>query len=136
MQTPEVSEPVLGTPVLGRGEVSAGEAGASASVWPRPVTGCVPAAGVVGGEDYEEVDRYNRQGRTGRASGRGAQQSRRGSWRYKRWEDLRATDILLTPPQRRWQQPAAGLGPHTGIRGLWPTGIWCPWLGSRACLVS
>ncbi|XP_044768028.1 E3 ubiquitin-protein ligase ZNF598-like isoform X3 [Neomonachus schauinslandi] len=40
--------------------------------------------GVIGGEDYEEVDRYNRQGRAGRASGRGAQQSRRGSWRYKR----------------------------------------------------
>ncbi|KAM4820079.1 E3 ubiquitin-protein ligase ZNF598 isoform 1-T1 [Thomomys bottae] len=45
--------------------------------------------GVVSGEDYEEVDRYNRQGRAGRASGRGAQQSRRGSWRYKREEEDR-----------------------------------------------
>lgn len=54
--------------------------------------------GVVSGEDYEEVDRYNRQGRAGRASGRGAQQNRRGSWRYKRWEDLHTTDILLALP--------------------------------------
>ncbi|KAM4813480.1 E3 ubiquitin-protein ligase ZNF598 isoform X1 [Urocitellus parryii] len=45
--------------------------------------------GVVSGEDYEEVDRYNRQGRAGRASGRGAQQNRRGSWRYKREEEDR-----------------------------------------------
>lgn len=62
------------------------------------MTGCVLTAGVVSGEDYEEVDRYNRQGRAGRASGRGAQQSRRGSWRYKRWEDLLAADVLLAPP--------------------------------------
>uniref|UniRef100_A0A8C4FHL3 Zinc finger protein 598, E3 ubiquitin ligase n=1 Tax=Catagonus wagneri TaxID=51154 RepID=A0A8C4FHL3_9CETA len=45
--------------------------------------------GVVSGEDYEELDRYSRQGRLGRASGRGAQQSRRGSWRYKREEEDR-----------------------------------------------
>ncbi|XP_037670112.1 LOW QUALITY PROTEIN: E3 ubiquitin-protein ligase ZNF598 [Choloepus didactylus] len=45
--------------------------------------------GVVSGEDYEEVDRYNRQCRAGRVSGRGAQQSRRGSWRYKREEEER-----------------------------------------------
>ncbi|XP_007937851.1 E3 ubiquitin-protein ligase ZNF598 [Orycteropus afer afer] len=45
--------------------------------------------GVVGGEDYEEVDRYNRQGRASRAGVRGAQQSRRGSWRYKREEEDR-----------------------------------------------
>ncbi|KAM5227334.1 E3 ubiquitin-protein ligase ZNF598 [Ctenodactylus gundi] len=45
--------------------------------------------GVISSEDYEEVDRYNRQGRTGRAGGRGAQQSRRGSWRYKREEEDR-----------------------------------------------
>ncbi|XP_071616472.1 E3 ubiquitin-protein ligase ZNF598 isoform X1 [Heliangelus exortis] len=45
--------------------------------------------GVVGGEDYEEVERYNRQGRTGRLGGRGSQQSRRGSWRYKREEEDR-----------------------------------------------
>ncbi|XP_031462639.1 E3 ubiquitin-protein ligase ZNF598 isoform X1 [Phasianus colchicus] len=40
--------------------------------------------GVIGGEDYEEVDRFNRQGRSGRLGGRGSQQNRRGSWRYKR----------------------------------------------------
>ncbi|XP_010189466.1 PREDICTED: zinc finger protein 598, partial [Mesitornis unicolor] len=45
--------------------------------------------GVIGGEDYEEVDRYNRQGRAGRLGGRGSQQNRRGSWRYKREEEDR-----------------------------------------------
>ncbi|KAM8798417.1 E3 ubiquitin-protein ligase ZNF598 isoform 2-T2 [Eudromia elegans] len=45
--------------------------------------------GVIGGEDYEEVDRFNRQGRSGRLSGRGSQQNRRGSWRYKREEEDR-----------------------------------------------
>lgn len=85
---------LCGGRALGVGR-SALRAGALASVW--LVTGCVPATGVIGGEDYEEVDRYNRQGRSGRASGRGAQQSRRGSWRYKRWEDLRAADILAPP---------------------------------------
>lgn len=65
---------------------------------PGTVTSYVLTTGVVSGEDYEEVDRYNRQGRAGRASGRGAQQNRRGSWRYKRWEDLHTTNILLAPP--------------------------------------
>uniref|UniRef100_A0A673VQA6 Zinc finger protein 598 n=1 Tax=Suricata suricatta TaxID=37032 RepID=A0A673VQA6_SURSU len=51
--------------------------------------------GVVGGEDYEEVDRYNRQGRAGRASGRGAPQSRQGSWRYKREEEDRDVAAAL-----------------------------------------
>ncbi|XP_027280765.1 E3 ubiquitin-protein ligase ZNF598 isoform X3 [Cricetulus griseus] len=46
--------------------------------------------GVVGGEDYEEVDRYNRQGRAGRASGRGAQQNRRGSWREEEDREVAA----------------------------------------------
>ncbi|XP_061848104.1 E3 ubiquitin-protein ligase ZNF598 isoform X2 [Colius striatus] len=45
--------------------------------------------GVIGGEDYEEVDRYNRQGRAGRSCGRASQQNRRGSWRYKREEEDR-----------------------------------------------
>ncbi|NWS75227.1 ZN598 ligase, partial [Crotophaga sulcirostris] len=45
--------------------------------------------GVIGGEDYEEVDRFNRQGRSGRLGGRGSQQNRRGSWRYKREEEDR-----------------------------------------------
>uniref|UniRef100_A0A8C6ZU30 Zinc finger protein 598, E3 ubiquitin ligase n=1 Tax=Nothoprocta perdicaria TaxID=30464 RepID=A0A8C6ZU30_NOTPE len=47
------------------------------------------AEGVIGGEDYEEVDRFNRQGRSSRLSGRGSQQNRRGSWRYKREEEDR-----------------------------------------------
>ncbi|KAM9209492.1 E3 ubiquitin-protein ligase ZNF598 isoform 2-T2 [Dugong dugon] len=47
------------------------------------------AEGVISGEDYEEMDRYNRQGRAGRAGTRGSQQSRRGSWRYKREEEDR-----------------------------------------------
>ncbi|KAM6165951.1 E3 ubiquitin-protein ligase ZNF598 isoform 2-T2 [Erethizon dorsatum] len=46
--------------------------------------------GVISGEDYEEVDRYNRQGRAGRASGRGAQQSRRGSWREEEDREVAA----------------------------------------------
>ncbi|KAM8777721.1 E3 ubiquitin-protein ligase ZNF598 isoform 3-T3 [Rhynchonycteris naso] len=46
--------------------------------------------GIVSGEDYEEVDRYNRQGRAGRASGRGAQQSRRGSWREEEDREVAA----------------------------------------------
>ncbi|XP_030901267.2 E3 ubiquitin-protein ligase ZNF598 isoform X2 [Melopsittacus undulatus] len=45
--------------------------------------------GVVSGEDYEEVDRYNRQARSARLGGRGSQQNRRGSWRYKREEEDR-----------------------------------------------
>ncbi|KAF2985791.1 hypothetical protein EK904_014956 [Melospiza melodia maxima] len=44
---------------------------------------------VVGGDDYEEVDRFNRQGRASRLSSRGSQQNRRGSWRYKREEEDR-----------------------------------------------
>ncbi|XP_036052987.1 E3 ubiquitin-protein ligase ZNF598 isoform X2 [Onychomys torridus] len=53
--------------------------------------------GVVSGEDYEEVDRYNRQGRAGRASGRAAQQQqqqhrRRGSWREE--EDREAAAAI------------------------------------------
>ncbi|XP_070617043.1 E3 ubiquitin-protein ligase ZNF598 [Erythrolamprus reginae] len=45
--------------------------------------------GVVSGEDYDEVDRYNRQGRGSRSGARGGQQNRRGSWRYKREEEDR-----------------------------------------------
>uniref|UniRef100_A0A8C5ILQ7 RING-type E3 ubiquitin transferase n=1 Tax=Junco hyemalis TaxID=40217 RepID=A0A8C5ILQ7_JUNHY len=48
-----------------------------------------PFPGVVGGDDYEEVDRFNRQGRVSRLSSRGSQQNRRGSWRYKREEEDR-----------------------------------------------
>lgn len=44
--------------------------------------------GVVSGEDYEEVDRFNRHGRPGRGGARGGQ-SKRGSWRYNREEEDR-----------------------------------------------
>uniref|UniRef100_A0A250YLL1 RING-type E3 ubiquitin transferase n=1 Tax=Castor canadensis TaxID=51338 RepID=A0A250YLL1_CASCN len=60
--------------------------------------------GVVSGEDYEEVDRYNRQGRAGRASGRGAQQSRRGSWRYKREEEDREVAAAIRASVAAQQQ--------------------------------
>ncbi|XP_061008528.1 E3 ubiquitin-protein ligase ZNF598 isoform X1 [Dama dama] len=60
--------------------------------------------GVIGGEDYEELDRYNRQGRTGRASGRGAQQSRRGSWRYKREEEDREVAAAIRASVAAQQQ--------------------------------
>uniref|UniRef100_A0A8D2M8G4 Zinc finger protein 598, E3 ubiquitin ligase n=1 Tax=Zonotrichia albicollis TaxID=44394 RepID=A0A8D2M8G4_ZONAL len=49
----------------------------------------VQSPSVVGGDDYEEVDRFNRQGRASRLSSRGSQQNRRGSWRYKREEEDR-----------------------------------------------
>ncbi|XP_023567470.1 E3 ubiquitin-protein ligase ZNF598 isoform X2 [Octodon degus] len=62
----------------------------SALLGARTVTGCMLTTGVVSGEDYEEVDRYNRQGRAGRASGRGAQQSRRGSWREEEDREVAA----------------------------------------------
>ncbi|NP_001028890.1 E3 ubiquitin-protein ligase ZNF598 [Danio rerio] len=42
----------------------------------------------VGGDDYEEVDRFNRQGRPGRGRGPGGQQNLR-SWRYNREEEDR-----------------------------------------------
>uniref|UniRef100_A0A452VBD6 Zinc finger protein 598 n=1 Tax=Ursus maritimus TaxID=29073 RepID=A0A452VBD6_URSMA len=80
--------------------------------------------GVVGGEDYEEVDRYNRQGRTGRASGRGAQQSRRGSWRYKRWEDLRESCCVRSQEQQETrrsedrEEDGRAKKEEAGLRGL------------------
>lgn len=39
--------------------------------------------GIVASEDYEEVDRFNRQGRSGRGRAPGLQQNVR-SWRYNR----------------------------------------------------
>ncbi|ELW67809.1 Zinc finger protein 598 [Tupaia chinensis] len=60
--------------------------------------------GVVSGEDYEEVDRYNRQGRGGRASGRGALQSRRGSWREE--EDREVAAALRASVATQQQEEA------------------------------
>nr|XP_014980824.2 E3 ubiquitin-protein ligase ZNF598 isoform X1 [Macaca mulatta] len=63
--------------------------------------------GVVGGEDYEEVDRYSRQGRVARAGTRGAQQSRRGSWRYKREEEDREVAAAVRASVAAQQQEEA-----------------------------
>ncbi|XP_078200476.1 E3 ubiquitin-protein ligase ZNF598 isoform X4 [Callithrix jacchus] len=63
--------------------------------------------GVVGGEDYEEVDRYSRQGRAARAGTRGAQQSRRGSWRYKREEEDREVAAAVRASVAAQQQEEA-----------------------------
>ncbi|XP_029102516.1 E3 ubiquitin-protein ligase ZNF598 [Scleropages formosus] len=43
----------------------------------------------IGGEDYEEVDRFNRQARAGRGASRMTHQNRRVSWRYNREEEDR-----------------------------------------------
>ncbi|XP_052405985.1 E3 ubiquitin-protein ligase ZNF598 [Carassius gibelio] len=48
----------------------------------------------VGGDDYEEVDRFNRQGRPGRGRAPGGQQHVR-SWRYNREEEDRAMAAAL-----------------------------------------
>ncbi|KAM3917241.1 E3 ubiquitin-protein ligase ZNF598 isoform 2-T2 [Leptodactylus fuscus] len=64
------------------------------------------AEGVVGGEDYEEVERYNRQARTTRGLARGGQQNRRGSWRYKREEEDRevAAAVRASVAARRQEE--------------------------------
>ncbi|XP_053132237.1 E3 ubiquitin-protein ligase ZNF598 isoform X2 [Hemicordylus capensis] len=66
--------------------------------------------GVVGGEDYEEVDRYNRQARGGRSGLRGGQQNRRGSWRYKREEEDRdvAAAVRASVAARRQEEKRRG----------------------------
>ncbi|XP_075686675.1 E3 ubiquitin-protein ligase ZNF598 [Rhinoderma darwinii] len=62
--------------------------------------------GTVGGEDYEEVDRFNRQARIPRGSARGGQQNRRGSWRYKREEEDRevAAAVRASVAARRQEE--------------------------------
>ncbi|MGH0128112.1 UNVERIFIED_CONTAM: hypothetical protein FKN15_033212 [Acipenser sinensis] len=67
--------------------------------------------GVVGGEDYEEVDRFNRHSRAGRGGGgggggRGGQQNKRGSWRYKREEEDRevAAAVRASVAARRQEE--------------------------------
>ncbi|XP_074179271.1 E3 ubiquitin-protein ligase ZNF598 isoform X2 [Rhinolophus sinicus] len=60
--------------------------------------------GLIGGEDYEEVDRYNRQGRAGRAGGRGAQQSRRGSWREEEDREVAAAIRASVAAQQQQQE--------------------------------
>ncbi|MBN3275905.1 ZN598 ligase, partial [Polyodon spathula] len=66
--------------------------------------------GVLGGEDYEEVDRFNRHSRAGRGGGggggRGGQQNRRGSWRYNREEEDRevAAAVRASVAARRQEE--------------------------------
>ncbi|CAH2307437.1 E3 ubiquitin- ligase ZNF598 [Pelobates cultripes] len=62
--------------------------------------------GVVGGEDYEEVDRFNRHVRVPRGGARGGQQNRRGSWRYKREEEDRevAAAVRASVAARRQEE--------------------------------
>ncbi|XP_073504498.1 E3 ubiquitin-protein ligase ZNF598 isoform X2 [Phyllobates terribilis] len=64
------------------------------------------AEGIVGGEDYEEVDRFNRQARAMRGIARGGQQNRRGSWRYKREEEDRevAAAVRASVAARRQEE--------------------------------
>ncbi|XP_063790987.1 E3 ubiquitin-protein ligase ZNF598 [Pseudophryne corroboree] len=64
------------------------------------------AEGMVGGEDFEEVDRYNRQMRPMRGAARGGQQNRRGSWRYKREEEDRevAAAVRASVAARRQEE--------------------------------
>ncbi|XP_051570930.1 E3 ubiquitin-protein ligase ZNF598-like [Myxocyprinus asiaticus] len=49
---------------------------------------------LVGGDDYEEVERFNRQGRPGRGRAPGGQQNVR-SWRYNREEEDRVVAAAL-----------------------------------------
>ncbi|XP_072839044.2 E3 ubiquitin-protein ligase ZNF598 [Pogona vitticeps] len=74
--------------------------------------------GVVSGEDYEEVDRYNRQGRGGRAGPRGGQQNRRGSWRYKREEEDRdiAAAVRASVAAKRQEEKKHGDDKEEGAR--------------------
>ncbi|XP_069590700.1 E3 ubiquitin-protein ligase ZNF598 [Ranitomeya imitator] len=62
--------------------------------------------GMVGAEDYEEVDRFNRQARAIRGISRGGQQNRRGSWRYKREEEDRevAAAVRASVAARRQEE--------------------------------
>uniref|UniRef100_A0A8C8SB77 Zinc finger protein 598 n=1 Tax=Pelusios castaneus TaxID=367368 RepID=A0A8C8SB77_9SAUR len=75
--------------------------------------------GVVGGEDYEEVDRYNRQGRPGRSGLRGGQQNRRGSWRYKREEEDRdiAAAVRASVAAKRQEEKKQVEDKEEGSRG-------------------
>ncbi|XP_038274648.1 E3 ubiquitin-protein ligase ZNF598 isoform X2 [Dermochelys coriacea] len=75
--------------------------------------------GVVGGEDYEEVDRYNRQGRPGRSGLRGGQQNRRGSWRYKREEEDRdiAAAVRASVAAKRQEEKKQVEDKEDGSRG-------------------
>ncbi|KAI4884012.1 hypothetical protein NFI96_019532 [Prochilodus magdalenae] len=69
--------------------------------------------GMVGGEDYEEVDRFNRQARSGRGRAPGGQQNVR-SWRYNREEEDRALAAALQASRATRRQEERG---HVHERG-------------------
>nr|XP_056722509.1 E3 ubiquitin-protein ligase ZNF598 [Euleptes europaea] len=73
--------------------------------------------GVVSGEDYEEVDRYNRHVRGGRTGPRGGQ-NRRGSWRYKREEEDRdiAAAVRASVAAKRQEEKKRGEDKEDGPR--------------------
>ncbi|NP_001089231.2 zinc finger protein 598 S homeolog [Xenopus laevis] len=74
------------------------------------------SSGVVGGEDYEEVDRYNRQARSARGAARGAQQqNKRGSWRYKREEEDRVVAAAVRASVAARRQEEMGRKPAPEI---------------------
>lgn len=68
---------------------------------------------MVGGEDYEEVDRFNRQMR-----GRGGQQNRRGSWRYKREEEDREVAAAVRASVAARRQEEMGRKPILDISDI------------------
>ncbi|KFV61360.1 Zinc finger protein 598, partial [Dryobates pubescens] len=57
-------------------------------------------------EEGRCMERYNRQGRASRLAGRGSQQNRRGSWRYKREEEDRdvAAAVRASVAARRQEE--------------------------------
>ncbi|XP_041942881.1 E3 ubiquitin-protein ligase ZNF598 [Alosa sapidissima] len=66
--------------------------------------------GMVGGEDYDEVERFNRHGRGGRARAPGTHQNMRKSWRYNREEEERDVAAALQA-SLAMQEGQAGPGP-------------------------
>ncbi|MCI4392189.1 hypothetical protein PGIGA_G00143030 [Pangasianodon gigas] len=63
--------------------------------------------GLVGADDYEEVDRFNRQGRSGRGRPQGLHQNVR-SWRYNREEEDRDLAAAIQASQAARRQAERG----------------------------
>ncbi|XP_054445375.1 E3 ubiquitin-protein ligase ZNF598 isoform X2 [Pteronotus mesoamericanus] len=82
--------------------------------------------GIVSGEDYEEVDRYNRQGRAGRTSGRGSQQSRRGSWREEEDREVAAAIRASVAMQQKQETHRSEDREEGGRLKKEEAGVWGP----------
>nr|XP_033770359.1 E3 ubiquitin-protein ligase ZNF598 [Geotrypetes seraphini] len=94
--------------------------------------------GVVSREDFEEVDRYNRQqGRPGRGGSRGGQ-NRRGSWRYKREEEDReiAAAVRASVAARRQEERKQGDNKEDGSKPRRDDGRGDPEEGSSSKKMS